>query len=358
MAFLYSSVPILLCHFPSLVLVPGVIEMNLSNGGGTAAPRTGMRPKASTERDTNFSAIRDALLLEPGSVAELRAIGRDGRVASGYFDDPALLAEKAGALDESRDYSGVYVTLNPVRPALLARRANRIEARLGRKDATTADGDILRRRWLPIDIDPVRASGISATAGEHEDALAVAARTRAFLDGLGWPAPVVADSGNGAHLLYRVDLPNDDESTALVKAVLAALDERFSTPAAKIDCANFNAGRIWKCYGTVGRKGDSTADRPHRRSAVLEAPGSPAPVSALLLGSLAATLTAAPPEHEPAPAAGPAGDGTNPGAAAAADEVLERGDPVGFLLEAFARDHVGDETLAHCLVMSIASRPS
>ncbi len=36
--------------------------------------------------------------------------------------------------------------------------------------------------------------------------------------------------------------------------------------------------------------------------------------------------------------------------------MLERGDPVGFLLEAFARDHVGDETLAHCLIMSIASQ--
>ncbi|MEN6519482.1 MAG: hypothetical protein ABFC38_15135 [Methanospirillum sp.] len=340
--------------------------MTQSNGGGTTAPITGSRPAVSTEEytrrhgppysagDVGPGAVRAALdlLLEPGAVAELRAIGRDGRVASGYFDDPALLAEKAEALDASGDYSGVYVTLNPVHPALLARRANRVEARLGRKDATTADADVLRRRWLPIDIDPVRASGISATAGERENALSVAARIREFLDGLGWPAPIVADSGNGAHLLYRGDLPNDDESTALVKAVLAALDARFSTERAKVDCANFNAGRIWKVYGTVSRKGDSTADRPHRRAAVLEAPRSPAPVPALLLGSLAATIASVPPE--PTPAACPAGP--NPGAAGAADEVLERGDPVGFLLAAFARDHVGDETLAHCLIMSIASQ--
>ena len=137
-----------------------------------------------------------------------------------------------------------------------------------------------------------------------------------------------------------------------MKAVLAALDARFSTERAKVDCANFNAGRIWKVYGTVSRKGDSTADRPHRRAAVLEAPRLPTAVPALLLGSLAATIASAPPE--PTPAACPAGP--NPGAAGAADEVLERGDPVGFLLEAFARDHVGDETLAHCLIMSIASQ--
>ena len=62
--------------------------------------------------------MREALdlLLGPGSVAELRAIGRDGRVASGYFDDPSLFAEKADALDASGDYSRVYVTLNPVHP--------------------------------------------------------------------------------------------------------------------------------------------------------------------------------------------------------------------------------------------------
>ena len=40
----------------------------------------------------------------------------------------------------------------------------------------------------------------------------------AHLAGLGWPAPVVIDSGNGAYLLYRIDLPNDDQATALVKA--------------------------------------------------------------------------------------------------------------------------------------------
>ena len=27
-----------------------------------------------------------------------------------------------------------------------------------------------------------------------------------------------------------------------------------------------NAARIWKLYGTTGRKGDSTATRPHRKS--------------------------------------------------------------------------------------------
>ncbi len=234
------------------------------------------------------------LLLAPGSVAELRALGADGRISSGYFDSPERLADAVEPMDAAGGYRGIYVTLNPVDPALLARRANRVEPRLGRGDATTADGDIVRRRWLPIDIDPFRPSGVSATADEHAAAIALAEGIRDALGAEGWPAPVVADSGNGAHLLYRVDLPNDDASTALVKGVLAALDTRFSTEFAKVDTANFNAARIWKCYGTVSRKGDSTTDRPHRRSAILSKSNWVEVVSLGLLRALIGQSPAAP----------------------------------------------------------------
>ncbi len=44
-----------------------------------------------------------------------------------------------------------------------------------------------------------------------------AREVRDHLRGQGWPEPVVGDSGNGAHLLYRADLPNDPESLKLVK---------------------------------------------------------------------------------------------------------------------------------------------
>ncbi|MEN6517818.1 MAG: hypothetical protein ABFC38_06450 [Methanospirillum sp.] len=431
--------------------------------------------------DRSFRPALEALdlLLEPGAVAELRAIGRDGRIASGYFDAPAKLATAAEVLDDATDFQGIYVTLNPVNPALLARRANRVETRLGRKDATTADADIVRRRWLPIDVDPVRPSGVSSTAEEHRAACGAVRAIREFLKGEGWPAPIVADSGNGGHLLYRIDLPTDSASTTIVKAVLAALDARFSTAAANVDTANFNAARIWKCYGTVSRKGDSTEDRPHRRSAIVAKPFEPEVVSVELLRALAASVPA-PPEppapsaaglvdlrtwlddhgiavasekpweggtlyalarcpfsdahrdgayairfangavhagckhdscgggrqrwqelrarFEPAyagrpgspavgeavrpahPAAQPAvmpahpsppppgsRDGTalpsmspspeaDPAVVATAMEVLEHDDPVRYFLDCFGEDHVGDTTLAHCLIMSIASQ--
>jgi hypothetical protein len=81
---------------------------------------------------------------------------------------------------------------------------------------------------------------------------------------------MLADSGNGYHLLYRVDLPADDGG--LVERILAALGERFDTPHAKIDRTVFNPARICKLPGTLARKGDSTADRPHRRAKLLEVP--------------------------------------------------------------------------------------
>ncbi|HOT03976.1 MAG TPA: hypothetical protein PK069_07345 [Methanolinea sp.] len=238
-----------------------------------------------------------SLLFPQGSVVELRAIA-DAAVHSGYFDDPDALAAQALALDSLPDVQGIYVTLNEVNPALLARRANRVKLRLGRKDATTSDADILRRRWLPIDLDPVRPSGVSATDEEHQAALARADRVAAWLSSQGFPDPVRADSGNGAHLLYRVDLPHDEQANTLVRQCLATLDALFSDQLVAIDIANFNAARIWKLYGTMSRKGDHTPDRPHRVSRVLSAPDGLRAVPPALLEGLAGAL---PTEGHPTP---------------------------------------------------------
>jgi len=234
------------------------------------------------------------LLAPTEGVVEVRALA-DGVTHSGYFDDYEALARAVEALDADPAVAGIYVTLNTVNPALLARRANRIKMRLTRKDATTADADILRRRWLPVDIDPVRPSGVSSTDAEHAAALGAAERIAAYLAEQGFPEPLRADSGNGAHLLYRVDLPNDAEATALVKGALATLDALFSNEAVTVDTANHNAARIWKLYGTLSRKGDNTPERPHRRARLLAVPTEIAVVPAERLRHLAGLL----PREEP-----------------------------------------------------------
>ena len=412
--------------------------------------------------------LRDAIarLARAGTVIEVRAL-TDQFTHSGYFSDPAALVRAVEPLDADNSVHGIYVTLNEVNPALLSRRANRIKMRLGKKDSTTSDADILRRRWLPIDIDPLRPSGVSSTDEEHGLALAKAEEVARWLAGLGFPDPVRADSGNGAHLLYRIDLPNDEAATPLVKSCLATLDTLFSDDRVTVDTANFNAARIWKLYGTVSRKGDNTPERPHRRSRMLSAPDELKVATIDQLRDLAARLPTEQHAHaqpatpkdkgfdlrrwlsnhgigvrsekpysggtlfildqcpfssahkdgafavqfgngavfagckhtscgggtqrwqelreryEPDRATkrkdweqkqktwrkdrakakadnegteGPAPLPANPDTRAAALEVLEHGDPAALMLAAFAEEHVGDEILARCMILSMASQ--
>jgi hypothetical protein len=208
-------------------------------------------------------------LFAPGQVAELRALDavtrewRRPHTVSGYFDD----WERLAAVAMSIQARGIYVTLNPVNPALLARANNRVRD-MQAGESSTSDNDICARRWLPIDCDPARPTGISATAAEHDLALARAREIRDYLGTRGWPEPLLADSGNGAHLLYRVDLPVDDGG--LVAGALAALAFRFTDALVIVDEKNFNPARIWKLYGTVAAKGDATPERPHRLSRLVE----------------------------------------------------------------------------------------
>jgi len=223
--------------------------------------------KLTTRTDLNQIHKSIALICGPGQVHELRVLKTRRATVRGYFDDFEKLALAAAAM--SGKAPAVYVTPNPVNPALLARGANRL---VGYARETTSDPDILFRNWFLIDFDPVRPSGISSTESEHGKAINRAEQTVAWLKQCGWPDPILADSGNGAHLLYRIDLPNDTDAANLLMICLKALSFHFDDDAVKVDTGNFNAARIWKVYGTLVAKGDSIHDRPHRFSCILDTP--------------------------------------------------------------------------------------
>lgn len=224
------------------------------------------------------------VLSEPGGVVELRALKRSGAVAGGYFDNFDTLSREGAKLDE-QGYTA-FLTLNPAEPALLARASNRIERG---KVERTSDSDIVGRLWLLVDADPERPADVSSTDAEKEAALQRAREVYDYLREQGWPDPVAGDSGNGAHLLYAVGLPNDAESLELVWGVLESLSFKFSDRRVKIDTSVFNAARISKLYGTTARKGDSTEDRPHRASRLLKVPAERVEVSREQLEAVAAT---------------------------------------------------------------------
>jgi hypothetical protein len=227
----------------------------------------GRSPYLNADFDREAHLISTARrLYAPGEVVELRAF-KSPKVSSGYFDNPEALAKAALMLDEQGFQ--VYVTLNPVKQVLLARAQNEV---IQSPLSATSDTDVLFRRWLMLDFDPVRCSGVSADEQEKAVAKERSVEVESFLQQQGWPEPLVADSGNGFNLLYRIDLPNDDGSRDLVKGVLETLSFKFDDDLVEIDTSVFNAARLCKLYGVTARKGDATADRPHRISKVVEIP--------------------------------------------------------------------------------------
>jgi hypothetical protein len=205
-------------------------------------------------------------------VYELRVPHTPEGTVSGYFNNGAKLVE--AALEWNGRAPGIYITLNPVNPDLLARAPNCLRSGL-RQGEATSDGDTLHRRWLLLDFDPVRPSGVSATANEKETAWNRCRECEQWLSAeLKFPPDslVMADSGNGWHLLVRIDLPNDSESDALAKRCLDAASLWLGDETVKVDTAVGNAARICKFYGTLARKGDDTKERPHRCSTLVFVP--------------------------------------------------------------------------------------
>ena len=133
-------------------------------------------------------SIRDTLdaisvLFRPGHVVELRAFGARGLTTkrkftlSGYYNDFDRLAEDAMSASRMATVSGVYWTLQTIKPALLTRSPNRyVEG----PAATTSDADVAWYSWLPVDVDPVRPSGVSATDAEKQKAMEVMELVVAF----------------------------------------------------------------------------------------------------------------------------------------------------------------------------------
>jgi hypothetical protein len=175
----------------------------------------------------------------------------------------------------------MQVTINPVKPDVLARAANHLVG--ATRDNATSEADIAYRRWLYLDIDPKRAKGISSSQEELQAAADTARRIIATLDGEGWGKGVLATSGNGMNVLYQIDLQNAALDKELVKNTIAYIAERFSSDTVSIDPQTYHANAMVRCYGSWNRKGDSTTDRPHRRSQIIDIPGQYKLVNDLLI---------------------------------------------------------------------------
>lgn len=221
----------------------------------------------------NELEIRKAIaLLKPdGQLFEIRYIGESGRLNfSGYFTDADVLIDKLNHLAPTES-GNVYITLNAINEACYSRQQHNKFVKNCKN--TTSDNDIVGYTWLMIDLDPKRPSGTSSSEAELNKAHDVAERVFKYLTGRGWEKPIVAMSGNGYHLLYKIHAANNPERSRLIENALKALDMLFGDEkTVDVDTMVFNPSRICKLYGTEAVKGADTKDRPHRMAKIVYAP--------------------------------------------------------------------------------------
>ena len=247
--------------------------------------------RAGIDREAVAEALR--LLADPAAGIQLQGFpSKRYRIHKG--DDIEGLLKTAESLS---DGEATYYTLHPVSPAI-ERCANNKSA--------------LYRRWLLIDVDvgpqpaklkkgetPVPKEARNATEEEKRECFLVAYRVRIHLDDSGWPEPIRIDSGNGEHLLYRIDLPNNAYAQAVCKAVLHRLSEQFDSLWAHVDLSVHDARRLSKLPGTWARKGPHSEERPHRMARLCSAPDVVEVVTAGQLQAIAMPPTGEPEVPDP-----------------------------------------------------------
>ncbi len=218
----------------------------------------------------NEDEIRREIRNKPPGIYELRILMTDlySTKLSAYFekDDPdAVIKQMLKWRYPENCCINWYLTVNPVKEYCQAREQFNC---LRKCRVMTQDDDVDRLVWLPLDIDADHPAGTSATDAEKAEAREQAKQVYAYMNDCGFHFPEIVDSGNGYHLKYRVDLPNDEENRVFLESVINALHERFSF----IDLSVKNPSRILKLPGTIAMKGRNTPDRPYRQSYIIKDP--------------------------------------------------------------------------------------
>lgn len=196
---------------------------------------------------------------------EIRILG-DRNPWSGYFYDIEVAIKEL----ERFDNFNIYYSLNEVKSACASREQFNCFRQV--KGSATSKTDIEHRWWLAIDVDCERPSGVSSTDEEKAKAHKKAQDVFRFLRDNDFSFPVVCDSSSGYHLLYPIDMDNDQASEDCIKAFLEILANNFTDDSVKIDTVLHDANRILRLSGSYGRKGRSSKERPHRLAKILSVP--------------------------------------------------------------------------------------
>lgn len=211
-------------------------------------------------------------LFRPGDVFEVCWFPKGSKTPkSGWFDYEHIEQVPDAVRLISGDSAGVYVCINPVNPDLIYRKSNSLPRKYDSSGSRSSDNDVVGRRWLMIDFDPKRLSGIAATDGEKGQALETCDTVSEALREAGFPEPVTIDSGNGFQLLYPCAGFGDKEDSAIAEFI-RTLAAEFDNEYIGIDKTVHNKARLGRLAGTINRKGEDTLERPHRPSQLISVP--------------------------------------------------------------------------------------
>lgn len=218
------------------------------------------------------------LFKNDGELVEIRLLGK--AAYSGYFTNiDTLIKQLKPYLDTNNAvYYGniqAYFTLNVINSALYSREQRDVFVK--KPKSTTTDGDIVRRKFVLIDLDPNRAAGISANNEEFEKAHLKCVEIYRYLISQGFKEPIITRSGNGWHAYLTCDMPNDEEHNDIIKRFLQALSKMFSDENVEIDEKVFNPARIDKLVGTWAKKGADSVERPWRIADIVKVPNDLSP---------------------------------------------------------------------------------
>jgi hypothetical protein len=169
----------------------------------------------------------------------------------------------APALRRMDYFRAVFVTLNPGIPCPPVDDTDVLFT----NSVSLRQEAIKEHRWLLIDLDPARPTRTNSTDEEIKHARRLADEIIGYFSGKGWPLPLEVMSGNGWHLLYRIDLSK--EETPWKRQLLHGLARRFNNEHVKVDTTVFDLSRLTKLPGTMVRKGENLPDRPHRMACFL-----------------------------------------------------------------------------------------
>lgn len=207
------------------------------------------------------------IFVKDNTFTEVRILGRFQY--SGYFNNVESVINAIKPYSEMDDEQ-IYFVLNKIDNACYGRQQS--EKLVKSPKITTNDNDIVKRSFVFVDFDPVRKSGTNASNDEFELAHKKAQDVFRFLREKGFSDPIISKSGNGFHLTFKVDMPNDEKTTEIIKRFYEYLASVFSDDKVDIDTKVFNLARLCKLYGTMAKKGANLEDRPWRMSEIIYVP--------------------------------------------------------------------------------------